>query len=339
MVMADAKHSMNPLQSSSESMGSAPAAEQSALGVEARSWAIRLKTGQPTVDDVAAFRRWRAQSTGHAQAWALVCQDWKTVADVAQHYQEGNRQRLAKPQPKKVSRRFVLGAAASALGTLVVAGVARPPMGLWPSWSELGADYRTATGEQRDIQLADRVQVSLNTQTSISVRQTDGAPSIELIAGEAAVSTRYAPCEVVADDVRIVMSNGAVDVRRLASGQVRLRCIDGSVQLHHPSRTAALAAGQQVVYDRSRLGQFEEASPDGANWRQGVVVFDNLKLVDAIAEINRYRSGRVVLINDALANRRFSANFKIDALNDAIELLRVVHNLHVRRVGDFVFLS
>ncbi|MNY77223.1 hypothetical protein D3C86_2170500 [compost metagenome] len=70
-----------------------------------------------------------------------------------------------------------------------------------------------------------------------------------------------------------------------------------------------------------------------------MVVFDNLKLVDAIAEINRYRSGRVVLMNDALANRRFSANFKIGALDDAIELLRVAHNVQVRRVGEFVFLS
>lgn len=330
---------MNPPQSFSEPSDRVPATARVAIAEQARAWAIQLKTGQPTTEDVAAFRRWRAQSAQHAQAWARACHDWKALGAMAQVYEERHRQRMAKPPRRKISRRIFLGASASAFGTLAVAGIVRPPLGLWPSWSELGADYRTATGEQRDIQLANRVQVSLNTQTSISVRQTDGTPSITLIAGEAAVSTQHTRCEVLAEDARIVMSKGAVDVRRLAAGQVRLRCTDGSVQLHHPSRTVALVAGQQVPYDRGQLGQFGEISSDDAGWRQGVVVFDDLKLVDAIAEINRYRSGRVVLMNDALANRRFSANFRIDALDDAIELLRVVHNLHVRRVGEFVFLS
>ncbi len=337
--MVGAKQLMNPLQSFPESMDPLPAADQTAIGEQARAWAIKLKTGRPTTEDVAAFRRWRARSVLHAQAWAQASQDWKTLGAIAQVFEERHPQRVAKPPRQPMRRRFFLGAAASAFGTLAVAGIVRPPLGLWPSWSELDADYRTATGEQRDIQLASRVQVSLNTQTSISLRQTDGTPRIALIAGEAAVSTLHAPCEVSAEDARIVMSNGTVEVRRLATGQVRLRCTDGSAQLHHPARTVALAARQQILYDRGQLGQLGEITSDDTGWRQGVVVFDNLRLADAIAEINRYRSGRVVLMNDALANRRFSANFKIDDLDDAIELLRVVHNVDVRRVGEFVFLS
>lgn len=232
-----------------------------------------------------------------------------------------------------------LGATASAFGALAVVGIVHPPLGLWPSWTEFGADYRTATGEQRNIQVANRIQVSLNTQTSITVQHTDGTPRIALISGEAEVSTQHAPCEVLAEDARIVMTHGAVDVRRLATGQVRLRCTEGSAQLHHSSGTVTVLARQQLLYDRGKVGQLAQTSAEDADWRQGVVVFDNLRLVDAIAEINRYRSGRVVLLNNALANRRFSANFKIDALNDAIELLQVVHNVDVRRVGEFVFLS
>lgn len=330
---------MNPSQPLSASMDPAPAPDEAAVGEQARAWAIKLKTGQPTAGDVALFRQWRAQSALHARAWARASQDWKTLGAMARVFEERHPQRVARPPRHAVGRRFFLGAAASAFGTLAVAGIVRPPLGLWPSWSELGADYRTATGEQRDIQVANRIQVSLNTQTSISVEQADGTSRIALISGEAAVSARHAPCEVLAEDARIEMSNGALDVRRLATGQVRLRCTDGSVRLHHPSRMVELAAQQQIVYDRSQLGPFGEITSDDAGWRQGVVVFDNLKLVDAIAEINRYRSGRVVLMNDALANRRFSANFKIGALDDAIELLRVAHNVQVRRVGEFVFLS
>ena len=76
-----------------------------------------------------------------------------------------------------------------------------------------------------------------------------------------------------------------------------------------------------------------------SNWRQGVVVFDDLPLTRVIDEINRYRPGRVVLMNDALAQRRFSAKFQIQALDDAIALMEDVLGVRVRRAGDLVILT
>jgi glutaryl-CoA dehydrogenase len=61
----------------------------------------------------------------------------------------------------------------------------KPPLDLWPSFDELRADYRTATGEQRRVTVAD-VDVRLNTQTSISVpADVDDGRSVRLISGEA----------------------------------------------------------------------------------------------------------------------------------------------------------
>lgn len=304
---------------------------------EARGWAVKLSAGQPTRGDVTAFRRWRDQSPAHAQAWAYVCADRKALDGAARIV--GQRDAYTAPRRAPRPRRLFLGAAATACGALAVAALVHPPMGLWPSWPELGADYRTSTGQQRALRLGGGVQVAMNTQTSLSVQEGGAAPRISLIAGEAAISSADAVCDVQAGDVRIRVTHGDVEVRRLADGQVRVRCREGAVQVAHPSGVLALQASQQVVYDGRTLGAPARLAASGAEWRQGVVVFDDLALVDVVDEINRYRPGRVVLVNQALAGRRFSARFAIPALDDAIELLHAGLGVTVRRVGDVVFLS
>ncbi|MFK5047884.1 FecR domain-containing protein, partial [Klebsiella pneumoniae] len=66
----------------------------------------------------------------------------------------------------------------------------RPPLALWPSWSELAADYRTGAGEQRKLALNDSVSINLDTRTSIALRPDHGDSSrIELITGQASIAT------------------------------------------------------------------------------------------------------------------------------------------------------
>ncbi|SHI46651.1 FecR family protein [Pollutimonas bauzanensis] len=314
-------------------------ADMPMLRKQARAWAIKLKTGRPSADDVAEFQLWRGQSPAHAQAWSAAARDWKTVDETTQAFAALRRPRAARPDAPRRGRRLFLGAAASAFGTLAVVGILRPPMGLWPSWSELRADYRTGTGEQRAVSLGQNVSMSLNTQTSIAVAHRGGVQRISLIAGEAAVSAYSAACELLAEDSRLVMSDADVEIRRLAHGRVRVRCRRGEAELRHPARAVALAAGQQLIYDRRQAGTPTALPAQDDAWRQGIVVFDNMPLADAVEEINRYRPGRVVLLDSAAANRRFSARLKIAALDEAIDLLEAVHHVRVRRVGDLVLLG
>ena len=88
-----------------------------------------------------------------------------------------------------------------------------------------------------------------------------------------------------------------------------------------------------------QLGERQQSTASGTLWRQGMVVFDNLPLAEAIEEINRYRPGRVVLMNDSLAQRRFSAKIQIHALDDAIDLMEKVLGVKARRAGDLVILT
>ncbi|WP_232467968.1 FecR family protein [Bordetella genomosp. 13] len=324
-------------------MESASDAVSAALDAEARAWVRLLATGRPDSDDAQAFRQWHACSAAHARAWTRACREWDDVGQVAHAFRarHGHASAAAAWPPRSSGRRWFLGAAASAVAASAAVAVVRPPFGLWPSWSELGADYRTATGEQRDIALEGEVSLALNTQTSVAVASLDGMPRIELIAGEAAVrNPGLRPLEVVAGPGRIRLADGGVEVRRLAAGDMRVRCTAGGAQLWHPLRTVALREHDEIAYDMRSIGTpTRRTAAAGSAWRQGMVVFEDTPLSAAVQEINRYRPGRVVLLDDELGRRRLSGRFRIDALDQAIEQLQQLYGAQVQRVGQVVLLS
>ncbi|MEI2417304.1 DUF4880 domain-containing protein [Orrella sp. JC864] len=306
---------------------------------KAHAWAVKLKTGTPTAAQVAAFKRWRDSSPEHARAWSMAAHDWLAVDEAARDFQAECA--LVRPArgPTRAGRRAFLGAALAGGGALAAAGLAYPVMGLWPSWKELGADYRTGTGEQRLVRLHEAIELALNTQTSIAVSEQAGTARITLIAGEAAVMAGHASCEIVAAGASLLVQDADVEMRCLDGVRVSVVCRRGAAQLRHPAREAIVVAGQQLLYDREQVGTPGRAQASRSAWRDGMVVFDDMPLTEVVAEINRYRPGRVVLVGSAAAQRRFSARFRISALDEAIALLQAAHGIQVRRFGDLVLLS
>ena len=53
-------------------------------------------------------------------------------------------------------------------------------------------------------------------------------------------------------------------------------------------------------------------------WRRGLLIFRNQPLSQVIAEVNRYRPGRIVLTDTALSQRPVYAVFHIDRINGVI---------------------
>jgi transmembrane sensor len=174
---------------------------------------------------------------------------------------------------------------------------------------------------------------------------------LRLIAGEAAIqrSAGAAPLALLAGVGRILAGVGTVEVKRVNDGggdRYCVTCTDGVAKLRHPSLGTALAlrARDQVWYDRSRVAEVNAISAVGMEqavaWRRGMVVFRNTPLIEAVAEINRYRSGRVVLSGDALAQRRLSGYFRVDGLDEAVLQIEQVFGASVTRLpGGVVILS
>ena len=310
-----------------------------AIRQQADAWWLRLRAADFTRADAEALRAWCASSPAHARAWRELNQLWQALDPALE--------RAAAPPaeppraavlafPLRPGRRVFLGGALAA-GVAVLA--LRPPLGAWPSLQELGADYRTGTGEQRQVALSQQMTVQMNTQTRIDVRAPE---SIELLAGEAEILARGArqPVSVVAGAGRLLAQSARFNVRH-TDDAVCVTCLAGAVDVVWQQRRLTLDAGQQVVYD-GRGVQAATAAPKGeaSAWRTGALSFAGKPLAEVVAEINRYRPGRVLLRNPELGRRLVRMRFSIAQMDGALAMIRDLTGAQMTSLpGGVVLLS
>ncbi|THF60440.1 FecR family protein [Pseudothauera rhizosphaerae] len=304
------------------------------LEAQAWNWLRLLRSGDARELDAKRFRRWVHSSPAHQAAYNAVKFRWDALEPPARELLQRKPEAVPRPRRRVGSaygRRAFLGAA---IGAAAAAGVAvvHPPLGWWPAIDEWGADDRTAAGEQRTLALADGIDVTLNTRTSVRRRTSGGqAVGLELIAGEAAIDLGAGRAfAVIAGAGRSTAEWGRFEVRHV-DGKACVTCIEGAVRVEHPAGTRVLQARQQVRYDAVAVGSVASVEPAAATaWREGVLVFSQTPLADVIDEINRYRTGRVMLMNDRVRNRPVSGRFAIVELDMALWQLQESFDLRAR---------
>jgi transmembrane sensor len=307
--------------------------ELEALRREAWTRLLHLTSGHASKADVAALKVWCAQSPGHAEVFAQVSGRWRVLGAAIENVaQTGRPMRTGADASARapIGRRALLVGAlgASAAGAAIM--ITRPPMGLWPSLGEFAADYRTVTGERRRIALDAQASLDMNTRTTLNVRAASGGgDQIELIGGEAAFATRSRPVEVLAGNGRAWADDAQFSVRRNDS-DICVTCLEGFVHVQQEGRSATLRKRQQVIYDDRSFGHVQNIDPTLVTaWREGELLFQNEPLARVIEEVNRYRPGRIILVNEALGQRRFTAQFKLDRLEVVITQLKATFGARV----------
>ncbi|WP_297352517.1 FecR domain-containing protein [Paraburkholderia sp.] len=316
----------------------------------AEAWLLLLRSGNATLEDAQAFRRWCAENPAHACAAKELRRVWN-VASAAATVVAQQETALSRPWTGPAVRS---PARRAFVGTAVAAGAAwlafRPPLQLWPALGELTADYRTGTGEQRQVMLADHVVIEMNTQTRFNLRPADTTRGgIELLAGEAEAAAGMSsagplrsidPFIVVAGNGRLQTSSARFNVRR-TDDEVCVTCITGSVAFEHPRQRLMLSASQELIYtdrDVSPVSNIDAAAVTA--WRRGLLLFNDVPLAQVVDEINRYRPGKIILRNAQLGKSRVRARFSIRQLDDAIMLIHAEYGAHVTELpGSIVLLS
>lgn len=320
---------------------------------QARAWLVHLRSGSATDADVQDFRRWCAAHPEHLRTVHAVSELWNALSVATTE--------LAAEGPDFVRPGFGLGPVRGRLaspsrrafiGTAVAAGVTwlavKPPLRLWPAIGDFAADYRTGVGEQRQVALSKQITVRMNTSTRIDVLASNGQPhGVRLLAGEAEIVTAensasgVAPARpfiVLAGRGQLQAQLARFDVRR-DGNEVCVTCLSGSVSLSHPQGQRTLQASQQLVYDDA--GVRPVTTTDAAvvtAWRRGLLVFNGVPLAQVVDEINRYRPGKLILRNAALADSRVEAQFPLAQLDIAVDLLGRLYDLRVVRLPGHIAL-
>ena len=294
----------------------------SRLHGEARDWLVLLTSGQATVADAKALRQWCAQSPEHAQAFEQAKRLWQQLTPALTEAQA----------PRHFGRRAFLGGALAASAALVMVHISVPG-----GFAGLGADYHTAVGEQRRVDLREGISLELNTQTRIS-RVGQG---IELLEGEVEVIARAAqPLKVQAGAGWISAAQARFNVRH-TDHNVCVTCLDGALSVDVGGRNVRLDSGRQLTYGAAGLGEPQTVDTQAVvAWREQVLVFNNATLATVVDEINRYRPGMLVLLNKQLGQRRVQARFSLQQLAGVALLIRDAYGAKCTELpGGVVLLS
>jgi transmembrane sensor len=325
-----------------------PLSASSPLDDEAYEWVKRFAGPGGRRADVAALKEWMARSAAHAEAFDRVSRTWVSLELVSEKlmarelvYSESlHRAWQGEPVRPTLGRRVLLGGglAASVAGIAVIA--VRPPLELWPSLSELTADFRTSAGEQRELMLAGRVLIDLNTRTSLAVGSAY-ASEARLVAGEALISSPpQVAFTLVAGDGRVVAS-GARFNARIEDRGVCITCMSGDVLVKQGTSTMPLPAGQQLVYSNRGMERPVTIDPATvASWHDGVVLFESTPVTDVITEVNRYRPGKIILTNRELGRRLFDARLRIENIGNVVRQIELAFGAHATELlGGIVLLG
>ena len=317
----------------------------------ATAWFVRLRDEAVCDGDRAAFEAWRDADPAHAEAYREIERLWSGLDRIDRHPDRGHVPESAasaapgpalpdpalpdpvSPGRRRALRRMALAASVAAVACMGAYGLADP--GLF-------ADHRTGPGEQREIVLADGSTAHLNTATALSVELAAGTRRIALHAGEAYFEVARDPARpfvVDADIGRIEALGTAFSVKRM-DGTLEVVVTESEVAVSDSSgRTALVAAGQGIRVTDAGLGQV--AGLDSAMalaWRQGRLVFDNRPLGGVLGELERYRRGRIVILDGTLEAFPVTGSFAIADTDATLETIERTLPVRLYRLSDLLIL-
>lgn len=314
---------------------------QSSVKDAAAEWFVRLRH-QPVSDgDRAAFEAWRDAEPAHAEAYREMERLWAGLDQIEPPAEDRGRSdharaAIAHQAPlgrRRALRRFAIAASVTALACVGAYGLAPP--GLF-------ADHRTGFGEQRQIVLEDGSTAHLNTASALAVEFTTGSRRVVLQTGEAYFevatdSTR--PFIVEAGNGRIEALGTAFSVR-LADGAVEVIVTESRVAVAVPGKEPKrLAAGQGLRFTGSGLGDIADVDTATAlAWRRGRMVFDNRPLGEVLAELARYRQGRILVLDSAVESLPVTGSFSIADTDATLDTIERILPVRLRRFGELLVL-
>lgn len=307
------------------------AANSSQHAVEQAAWLwIGRMQGRPSAAQREAFERWLYADVTHIEAYAQAQELWRRTwpAGNVLAAEEDARlrqylERIAVP-PARGRRWGALLAMAASLALVVWGGGWKPIDWL----QDLGADYVSAPGEVRILNLADGSVITLDADSAVSVELRADERHIELRRGGAFFQVSHGEVPFVVEaaggEARVLGTRFGV---RLRHGGARVTVEQGRVGV-----TAApgqpqevVAANQQLVYGNGKAGETWTVDAQAQlSWREGRLTFYKTPLADVLADLARYYPGRIVLLDDELAARRISGSFPSNDPHAILDSLRAV---------------
>lgn len=296
---------------------------------EARHWFVLLQDAAATEADRQAHQAWLARDPAHRAAWARVALLWSRLDETVPVL------RAATAPTRRVPRQIWTRRAAAAV---VIAAT-----GYAVTRSGAAADHATGTGEQRTVLLPDGSTAELGGDSAIALAFDAGTRRLRLLRGEAffqVAPDAERPFIVMAETGETQALGTEFRVGRRADAVIV------SVIRHAVSVTCAgqeavtVGEGQEVRYGPAGLGPVHAADGAAARraLREGRLFFEEAPLGEVLADLERYRRGRILILDDGIAGIPVSGAFRTDQIDAALDTIGATLGLGITRLTGLLVL-
>lgn len=304
-----------------------------AIVQQAVAWLVRLQSGRTDQRARSGCHAWRRADAEHERAWQRIqVLDGELRGNVARlpAAAKGCAVQALTAADQRAERRRALKGLSLALAAAPAAWLASEQA----PWPGLLADHATAVGERRAVTLADGSVLWLNTDSAVRIR-FDGEQRLIVLArgevhitsGKDAQAPRHRPLRVrsrhalfEALGTRFIVHEGTVATRLVVeAGAVAMR------PGHAPAEgaTEIARAGEAYIVDRDRATPAAAPDHERAAWIDGLLVADDMRLREFLAELARHRRGPLSC-DAAVAGLRLSGVYRLDDTDKLLALLQRV---------------
>ncbi|GAB4065097.1 FecR family protein [Ancylobacter sonchi] len=280
---------------------------------EAAGWVARLQSRDATDEDRRDFRDWLKLDPANEAAFEELRSLWGELQAVP-----------VRPDRLKKLRR----SRAAIIGNLVaIALIAALATTLYQMGfiDRLRADHYTSVGEVAHFTLEDGTRIDLNTDSAVRVLYSATERRIELLRGEAFFEVTRNPARpfVVDDGSLSATALGTrYGVRRDENFGGAAQVEEGRVEVVSAHARVVLGPGEMARVARDGTLDVETGDISGRSaWRDGKLVFSGQPLRDVLETLQRYRHGRIVVLDDAAANLKVSGIFDLRDTDEALQVL------------------
>lgn len=302
---------------------------------QAIAWLARLNSAELSAAQEQEFMRWLHASALHQAAYIKAEDLWQRGEALA---------RVTEPQKKSLGLGSWLLSGAGQQWALAGVCMFAIVMG---SMTYLNRDqtssYQTAMGEQRSFQLQDGSQITLNSNSQLTLTFNPKSRTASLSQGEVFFDVKkdQRPFDVLISQGMVRVLGTHFSVYQFAL-DARVTVIEGKVALGQKTTATdfkpavVLQANQRLTLQQALAGKAPETlnANSALAWRKKQLVFQDQSLNQIIAELKRYYPDAIELASPELGERKVTAVIKLTDSQSTLTTLAQSLNLQAEFSGS-----
>jgi len=308
---------------------------------EAIDWVWRLDAGVSS-EEQDAFFDWMAQKPMNSAAFAKHRRNWKRLDNVANWMPKHSD----KPNPDLLAPGVDMKRSMAKYGIYTLAAAALFMVGLLTlflsgQFSDRSTKLEEASIVSNRILLDDTSVIRLKDDALVTVMYTESERRIRLDRGEAFFIVAHNPERPFVVDVggMDVSALGTAFNVRLDSHSFEVLVSEGKVKVEaqnasEDSISKAMDDSPLLLANQRAIVPLEDVvqSPEIATltqgevhrvlaWQHGLMTFNSQSLSEIAYELNHFNETQLVILDDSLAQKKFSGSFRSDNMAGFVRLL------------------